>query len=259
MIFDTHAHYDDEAFDVDREELLAALPAAGVGRVIDVGASVSSSLQALELAERVDYIYASVGVHPSETPELETAGLDWLRDAAARKKAVAIGEIGLDYHWDEPPRDLQQKWFRAQLELAMELDMPVIIHSRDAAQDTYDILRETAGDRVRAVLHCFSYEWEMAKRFLDLGYYIGIGGVLTYKNARKQKEVLAAMPTGRLLIETDCPYLPPVPHRGERNSSLFLPLVVSEMAAIRGVSCEEIERVTWDNACRFYGMEQEST
>ena len=254
MIFDSHVHYEDEAFDADRDEILDSLTGAGIGRVVDVGSSQSTSAAALALAHRYDCIYAAAGVHPSDTPELETIGLSWLDEMAADARCAAIGEIGLDYHWDDPDRGIQRKWFRAQLEAALRLDMPVIIHSRDAAQDTYDIMKEIAGERVSAVIHCFSYEWEMAKRFLDLGYYIGIGGVLTYKNGRKQKEIVERMPLDRLLLETDCPYLPPVPYRGERNLSLYLPLVISEMARIRGLTPGEIEEITWENACRFYRL-----
>ena len=270
MIFDSHAHYDDDAFDIDREQLLAQLPASGVTRVVNVGSSARTTEQSLALAHKYDYIYAAVGIHPSDVldyeegrsviaigsdgarGELKTVDMDWLCEAAADKKAVAIGEIGLDYYWDEPEREIQKRWFREQLRVARDLDKPIIIHSRDAAKDTFDIMKEMGGDKLKAVIHCFSYEPEMAQEFLKLGYYIGIGGVLTYKNARKQKEVLSQMPLERLLLETDCPYLTPVPHRGERNSSLMLPLVIKEMAQIRGISEEEIERITYENANRFY-------
>ena len=254
MIFDSHAHYDDRAFDEDRERILEKLPAAGVGYVINVGSSTKTSVSSIALAHTYDYIYAAVGVHPSDVPELEDIGLDAIRHLAADEKSVAIGEIGLDYYWPEPDRDLQKKWFRAQLELARELDMPVIIHSRDAAEDTYEIMKEAGGSSIRAVIHCFSYEKEMAKRFLDLGYYIGLGGVLTYKNGRKQKEVMETLPLDRLLLETDCPYLSPDGHRGERNSSLNLPIVIDEMARIRGLDRSGIEDITCANAKRFYGL-----
>lgn len=274
MIFDSHAHYDDEAFDEDREAVLASLQGAGITKIVNVGSSFETTNSTLALARAHDFIYAAVGIHPSDTLDFEKgdrgdvsqchlfqednncATLDWLREAASDPKAVAIGEIGLDYYWDTPSRDIQKKWFRAQLGLARELDMPIIIHSRDGAQDTYDIMKEEGGETLKAVIHCFSYEKEMAKKFLDLGYYIGIGGVLTYKNARKQKEVLAEMPLDRLLLETDCPYLTPVPHRGKRNSSLHLPLVIKEMAAIRGVTEQEIEDITFSNACEFYRIEK---
>lgn len=258
MIFDTHAHYDDELYNEDRDELLASLPVNRVTRVVNVGASKKMTEDSITLAEKYDYIYAAAGIHPSEVMEYESglADMNWLREKASHKKVVAIGEIGLDYHYDEPPKEIQRKWFREQLKVASELDMPIIIHSRDAAKETYDIMKEMGGEKLKAVVHCFSYENEMAKEFLKLGYYIGIGGVLTYKNARKQKEVLAEMPLDRLLLETDCPYLPPTPHRGERNSSLYLPYVVKEMAQIRGISEEEIEDITYKNALRFYEINE---
>lgn len=266
MIFDSHAHYDDEAFDVDREELFANLKKAGISKVVNVGASFDMTNASIELAKTHDFIYAAAGVHPSDTTDFEMrtcddgtvlppkADLKWLEACAKMDKVVAIGEIGLDYYWDTPARNIQEKWFRAQLELARSLDMPIIIHSRDAAEDTYNIMKEMGGEKLRAVIHCFSYEKEMAERFLKLGYYIGIGGVITYKNARKQKEVVSSMPLDRLLLETDCPYLTPVPHRGERNSSLHLPLVIKEIAACAGVTEKEIEDITYNNACEFYNI-----
>ncbi|MBQ9387816.1 MAG: TatD family hydrolase [Lachnospiraceae bacterium] len=254
MIFDTHAHYDDEAYSADREEIISSLPASGIGAVVNVGANKASTGSSLALAEKYDFIYAAAGIHPSDVMEYEngTADTSWLEKCALAPKAVAIGEIGLDYHWDEPAREIQKKWFAAQLRVAKKLKKPVIIHSRDAAQDTYDILAAEGGSDIKAVIHCFSYGPDMARRFLDLGYYIGIGGVLTFKNAKKQKEVLAEMPLESLLLETDCPYMAPTPYRGERNSSLYLPLVVREMAVIRGITESEIEEITFKNAMDFY-------
>ena len=254
MIFDSHVHYDDKAFDEDRERLLDSLPSIGVGGAVNIGADKRSSENSIELAEKYDYIYAAVGIHPSDVMEYETgeASIDWLRQAATCKKVVAVGEIGLDYHWDEPEREIQKKWFRRQLLAAIELKKPIVIHSRDAAADTLDILKETGKDAVKAVMHCYSYEYEIAKRFLDMGCYIGIGGVLTFKNARKQVEVLKNMPLDRLLLETDCPYMAPAPHRGERNNSAFLPLVIEKMAEVRELPAEEIEKITFENALKFY-------
>ena len=256
MIFDSHAHYDDAAYDADRAQVLEGLNAAGIGLVMDVGANKASTIAAADLAQQYDFIYASAGFHPADAEELERGEADaaWLRAAAERPKVCAIGEIGLDYHWPEPGRDLQKKWFAAQLELAKELDKPIIIHSRDAAQDTYDMLKEAGGSSLTAVIHCFSYEKEMAARFLDLGYFLGIGGVLTYKNARKLKEVVQYMPLERMLLETDCPYLSPTPHRGERNSSLHLPLVLEEAARLMGRTAKEVEDATFENAKRFYRL-----
>ena len=255
LIFDTHAHYDDEAFDTDREELLASLPAQGIGRVVDVGASLSSSRQAKKLAEQYGYLYWAVGVHPNETAELTEDDLEWMGRQCRHEKCVAVGEIGLDYHWDEPEREIQKKWFAAQLELARREKKPVIIHSRDAAKDTADILTAQRAWEIGGVIHCYSYTKEMAGVFLDMGFFIGIGGVLTFQNAKKLKETAAYVPLERIVLETDCPYLAPVPNRGKRNCSLYLPYVVDALAQIKGVSQEEVRRVTWENAVRLYRMD----
>ena len=269
MIFDTHAHYDDEAFQADRAEVLNELSASGIRRVVNVGANRESTENSLKLAEEYDFFYAAAGVHPSDTAEFErspeetiregepAASLDWLRRCLRHPKAVAVGEIGLDYHWNEPDREIQKKWFSAQLTLAKELQKPVIIHSRDAATDTLDLIREAGGPDFSMVIHCFSYGVEMAREYLSMGYYLGVGGVLTFKNAKKLKEVVEYMPLDRLLLETDCPYMAPTPHRGERNSSLNLPYVVETIAAIKGVTGEEVEQITWENANRFYRIREQ--
>lgn len=253
MIFETHAHYDDEAFEEDREEILGRLSEAGVTAVVNAGASLASTRAAIGLAETHRFLYASVGIHPSETEELDEDNFAWLREAAAHPKVVAIGEIGLDYHWPEPGREIQKKWFVRQIALAKETDKPLIIHSRDAASDTLDIIRAEAADQ-SGIIHCFSYGVEMAKAYLDMGYYIGIGGVLTFKNAKKLKEVAAYTPLSRIVLETDCPYLAPEPNRGRRNSSLNLPYVVRELARIKQVTEEEVERVTFQNAVEVYRL-----
>lgn len=253
MIFETHAHYDDEAFEEDREEILGRLSEAGVTAVVNAGASLASTRAAIGLAETHRFLYASVGIHPSETEELDEDGFAWLREAAEHPKVVAIGEIGLDYHWPEPGREIQKKWFVRQIALAKETDKPLIIHSRDAASDTLDIIRAEAADQ-SGIIHCFSYGVEMAKAYLDMGYYIGIGGVLTFKNAKKLKEVAAYTPLSRIVLETDCPYLAPEPNRGRRNSSLNLPYVVRELARIKQVTEEEVERVTFQNAVEVYRL-----
>ena len=256
ILFDTHAHYDDDRFDEDREALLTALPGEGIRFVVNIGSDQISLNACKELAERYDHVYCALGLHPSEVEDADEKEVmaQLKKDALENPKVLAIGEIGLDYHWPEPGRDLQKKWFAAQLEAAKELDLPIIIHSRDAAQDTYDMMKEAGGSGLSAVIHCFSYEKEMAARFLNLGYYLGIGGGLTYKNARKLKEVAAFMPLDRMLLETDCPYLTPTPHRGKRNSSLFLPYVLEEAAGLRGCTAEEIENATLENAKRFYRL-----
>lgn len=254
-IFDTHAHYDDGAFDQDREELLASLPAQGIARVVNVGASLDSCKKTLELTERYGYIFGAIGVHPNETGELSEESMEWLKEQCGHKKCVAVGEIGLDYYWDEPERQIQKKWFVRQLDLARQVKKPVIIHSREAAKDTEDILTaERAGD-IGGVLHCYSYTKETARTYLDMGFYFGIGGVLTFKNAKKLKEAVTYIPLDRIVLETDCPYLAPEPNRGKRNSSLNIPYIVAAMAEIKGLEEEEIRRVAWDNALKLYRME----
>ena len=256
-IVDTHAHYDDEAFDGDRKELLSGLRSHGIGTVVNIGASMASCRTTLALAAEYPFIYAAVGVHPNETGELSEGDMDWLKAAAKEKKTVAIGEIGLDYYWDEPDREIQKKWFVRQLELAKETGLPVVIHSRDAAKDTLDIMKSEHHGETGGVIHCFSYGVEIAKEYLDMGYYLGIGGVLTFKNAKKLKEVAEYAPLSRLVLETDSPYLAPVPDRGKRNSSLELPYVVKALAEIRGITPEEVIRATAENARKLYRLPEE--
>lgn len=254
-IFDTHAHYDDKAFDEDRNELLISLPAQGIGRVVNVGSSLDSCKTTLELADNYDHIYGSIGIHPSDTAELTESDMDWLQAHCRHGKCVAVGEIGLDYYWDDPERELQKKWFVRQLELARQVKKPVIIHSREAAKDTADILTAEHAGEIGGVIHCYSYTKETAKTYLDMGFFFGIGGVLTFKNARKLKEAVEYIPMDRIVLETDSPYLAPVPNRGKRNSSLNLPYVVTAMARIKGLNEEEIRKITWDNALRLYHMD----
>lgn len=259
LIFDTHAHYDDAQFDEDREELLESLPVFGIGNVIDVGAGLKSTVRAVALAKKYPFIYAAAGVHPTETQELTEQNFSWLASQLDEEKVVAVGEIGLDYHWDSP-RDVQQYWFDRQLFLAVEKDLPVIIHSRDAAADTLEALRrvyddaQAGGKRLTGVIHCFSYGREMAREYVKMGFFLGIGGVVTFQNARKTKEVVTDTDLEHLVLETDCPYLSPEPHRGERNSSLYLPLVVQEIARLKGITPEEVIRVTARNAGRLYRL-----
>lgn len=256
-IFDTHAHYDDEAFDEDREELLNSLPENGIAKVVNVGSSLASCRRTIELMESHDFIYGAIGVHPSETAELTEESFDWLRRQCRLEKCVAVGEIGLDYYWDEPERELQKKWFVRQLALARESKLPVVIHSREAARDTADIMTsERAGD-IGGVIHCYSYTKETAGIFLDMGFFFGIGGVLTFKNAKKLKEAVEYIPMDRIVLETDCPYLAPEPNRGKRNSSLNLPYVVAAMAQIKGISEEEVRAAAWENAHRLYRIRKQ--
>lgn len=254
MIFDSHAHYDDRAFDEDRETLLAGMFSGSIETIINSGASIDSTKRTIELAEQYSQIYAAVGIHPEHTGELAEEHMQWLKGLLAHPKAVALGEIGLDYYWDEPERDIQKKWFIRQLHLAKEVGKPVVVHSRDAAKDTLDIMRAEYGKDYPAYIHCFSYSKETAREFLDMGCMIGIGGVVTFKNARKVKETVEYLPMDRLLLETDCPYLAPTPHRGERNKSAYLKLVAEEIARIKGLTAAEVEEITCRNAHRFFGI-----
>lgn len=252
MIFETHAHYDDQAFDADREELLIQLEKSRISCVVNVSSDLESCTRTLELTKRHPFLYGALGIHPSETGKLTEADIIWIGEKSEEKKIVAIGEIGLDYYWDEPDRDIQKKWFIRQLALAKEKRLPVIIHSRDAAKDTLDIMKEQCAEEIGGVIHCFSYGPEIAEEYLKMGFYIGIGGVLTFQNAKKLKEVVSMLPLDRILLETDSPYLAPVPNRGKRNSSLNIPYIIEEMARIKELSAEEIERATMANAKRLY-------
>lgn len=254
-IFDTHAHYDDKAFDEDREDLLASLPEKGIARVVNVGASMASCSRTVELMEKHDFIYGAIGIHPNETGELDEEKLKSLREMCLLEKCVAVGEIGLDYYWDKPERDIQKKWFARQMNLARECRLPIVIHSRDAAKDTVDIMTAEKAGEIGGVIHCYAYTKETAKIFLDMGFYFGIGGVLTFNNARKLKEAVEYIPLDRIVLETDCPYLAPAPDRGKRNSSLKLPAVVSALAGIKGITEKEAAQATWENSVRLYGME----
>ena len=253
-IFDTHAHYDDEAFDEDREALLASLPGQGIGRVVNIGASLASCRRTLELMDKYEYVYGAIGVHPSDTAELNEENFKQLEAWCRHEKCLAVGEIGLDYYWDEPEREIQKKWFVRQLDLARQLQLPVVIHSRDAAKDTIDIMTAQCAEEIGGVVHCYSYSKETARTFLDMGFFIGIGGVLTFKNAKKLKEAAQYIPMERIVLETDCPYLAPEPNRGKRNSSLNLPYVVAALAELKGITEEEVRRMTWDNALKLYRM-----
>ena len=254
MIFDTHAHYDDEQFDEDREELLASMQAYGVEAVTNIGASLASSQNTIELTKKYPFVYGAIGVHPNEVDELNEDGIAWLKENSALPKIVAVGEIGLDYYWDEPGREVQKKWFLRQLELAREVKLPVVIHSRDAAKDTLDIMKSFHAENLGGVIHCFSYTKEMAREYLNMGFYLGIGGVVTFKNAKKLKEVVEYMPMEQMVLETDCPYLSPVPNRGKRNSSLNLPYVVEEVARLKGISADEVIEITNRNAKTMYRL-----
>ena len=254
MIFDTHAHYDDDAFDEDRDALLAGMQEAGVESIVNIGASMASSKRSLELAKKYPFIYAAVGVHPDEVGELTEEKLQQLREWSMHEKVKAIGEIGLDYYWDKEGHDLQKHWFMRQMELAHERKLPMIVHSREAAKDTLDMVTAAKPLNLSGIIHCYSYSVEQAREYLNMGYYLGIGGVLTFKNAKKLKEVAEYAPLSQIVLETDCPYLAPVPFRGKRNDSSKLRYVAEELAAIKQVSVEEVIRITAENGKKLYGI-----
>ena len=254
MLFDTHAHMDDRAFDNDREELLRSLPEQGLTLVMNPGCSLESSRNASKLAQEYDYIYAAVGSHPDAADEVNEEVLDEYRKLCKlNPKIKAIGEIGLDYHYEDIPRDIQKQAFRAQMALADELDLPVIVHERDAHEDGMAIVKEFPN--VKGVFHCYSGSAEMARQLVDLGWYIGFTGVLTFKNARKAIETAAAIPLERIVLETDCPYMAPHPFRGKRNDPGYLYLMAEKLAQIRGIPVEEAIRATMENAKRLYRIE----
>ena len=253
MLFDTHAHYDDERFDEDREALLNAMPEKGVGLIVNPGCDLASSRTAVDMAQKYDFLYAAVGIHPENCGDFAPAMTDGLRALAKAPKVVAIGEIGLDYYWAEnPPKELQQEVLRRQLALAQELHLPVIIHDRDAHADTLAIVREFP--QVTGVFHCFAGSVEMAQTLIKMGWMLSFNGAATFKNAKKAPEVIAAVPLEKLMIETDAPYLTPVPHRGERNDSSYVRFVAEKIAEIKGISAEEVEKATWENGKAFFGI-----
>ncbi len=255
MIFESHAHYDDEAFDPDRDELLNSLQDYGIEAVVNVCASIESLDNTVQLMEQYPFIYGAIGVHPDEVGGMNKQVMEKIRRLCRHPKAVAIGEIGLDYHWDKENHDTQKKWFCAQMEIARQEKMPFIIHSRDAAEDTLSVMKELrAGDMYGGIVHCFSYSVEIAREYLNMGLYLGIGGVLTFSNGKKLKEVAAYAPLEQLVLETDSPYLSPVPNRGKRNSSLNLPYIAKELANLKGVPYDQVVDVTNANARKLFGL-----
>ena len=250
MFFDSHAHYDDARFDADRDALLAAMPGLGVCRVVNAGANVLSSRASVSLAEAYSFVYAAAGTHPHDAADLTDAGLAELESLCAHPKVVAVGETGLDYHYDHSPRDIQRHWFMRQLDLAARLALPVIVHSREAAADTFDIIKES---RVRrGVIHCYSGHAEQALAYIAMGFYIGVGGAVTFDKSKKLPETVARIPAERILIETDAPYLTPAPHRGKRNDSSYLKYIAEVIAGIKGITAEETARITRENAERLF-------
>lgn len=255
MIFDTHGHYDDHQFDEDRHELLCSMAAHGVGTIVNIGADMDSSKASLVLKRNYDFVYATLGVHPSEVEDLTERDMEWLASHAKEEKVVAIGEIGLDYHWPDPHPAIQKRWFVRQIELAQEVGLPIVVHSRDAAADTMDIITKTKAYECGGVIHCFSYSPEIAKKYVDMGFYIGIGGVVTFKNAKKCVRTVEQIPLENMVIETDCPYMAPEPHRGKRNDSTNLHYVVNRIAELKGVTPEQVMEVTAENARKMYRIQ----
>lgn len=248
-IIDSHAHYDDSSFDADREDILRELFSGEICKIVNIGCSVKSSYSSVKLAEEYAGIYAAVGLHPDAADEIDR--IDEIRRLCDNEKVVAVGEIGLDYHYEEHSRDIQKKAFEEQLKLAAELDMPVVIHSRDAWEDTMELLRKY---RPKGVMHCFSGSAETAREIVAMGMYVGFTGVVTFKNAKKALKALEAVPLDRLLVETDCPYMAPEPNRGKRNYSGYLSYTVAAMAAVKGVSPDEMAEITAENAERLFGI-----
>ena len=251
-IFETHAHYDDAAFDEDRESILDELHKGGIEYIVNIGCSMNNSRENVEFVKKRDYLYGTVGVHPSDVDILCDADMLELEQLAGRDRIIGIGEIGLDYHYEDTDKMCQKKWFAAQMDVARRLNMPIVVHSRDAAADTLDVMKAEHAGELGGVIHCFSYGVEMARQYLDMGYYIGVGGVVTFKNGKKLKEVVEYTPLDRIVLETDAPYLAPTPHRGKRNHSLFLPLVAEAIASIKKVDVNEVYEITFENAKKMY-------
>jgi TatD DNase family protein len=252
MIFESHAHYDDKAFDEDREMLLGSMQKNGIERIINVCAEVKGWDRTVELMERYPFIYGAVGVHPDDVGALNDEAIERMKKLCSHEKMAAVGEIGLDYYWDKEQHESQIYWFERQLEVAREEKLPFIIHSREAAKDTLDTMKRMNAGDIGGVVHCFSYGKEMAREYLNMGLYIGIGGVVTFKNARKLKEVVEYAPLESLLLETDSPYLAPAPYRGKRNSSLYIPYIIREISEIKKISPEEVEAKTRENAYKMF-------
>lgn len=254
MIIDTHAHYDDKAFDNDRHELLTSLEKSGIAAVVNVAADMKSLEDVPRLAHEYNFVYGAIGLHPDNVGALDDGVMDKMRHLLEDPKMVAVGEIGLDYHWNVEPKDVQMEAFARQIELAKEAGKPIMVHSREAANDTMQVIKDTRAYDAGGIIHCYAYSPEMAREYVKMGFYLGIGGTVTFKNARKIKEVVAEIPLESLVLETDCPYLAPEPNRGKRNSSLNLPYVAAKIAEIKGCRKEEVEEITYNNAKKLLGL-----
>lgn len=254
MLFDTHVHLNDEQFEEDLEEVIGRAQAEGVSHMVVVGFDRPTITRAMELAEAYDFIFACVGWHPVDAIDMTDEDLAWIEELAAHPKVVAIGEMGLDYHWDKSPKDVQKDVFRRQIRLAKKVKLPIVIHNRDATADVVEILREEGAGEIGGIMHCYSGSVEVAKECLDMNFYISLGGPVTFKNAKKPKEVAEAVPLEKLLIETDCPYLAPHPYRGKRNEPAYVKLVAEQIAELKGLAYEEVAEATTENAKRLFGI-----
>ncbi|GLI83651.1 TatD family hydrolase [Rossellomorea marisflavi] len=254
MLFDTHVHLNAEQFDEDVEEVIARAKEAGVENMVVVGFDRPTIERAMELVETYDFLYASVGWHPVDAIDMKDEDLDWIEEWTKHPKVVALGEMGLDYHWDKSPEDVQKDVFRRQIRLAKKVKLPIIIHNREATQDIVDILKEEGASEVGGIMHCFSGSPEVAKECVDMNFYISLGGPVTFKNARKPKEVAKEIPLEKLLVETDCPYLAPHPNRGKRNEPAYVRLVAEQIAELKEISIEEVEAATTRNAKKLFNI-----
>ncbi|MCK6208586.1 TatD family hydrolase [Bacillus infantis] len=254
MLFDTHVHLNAEQFEEDLEEVIGRAQAEGVSHMVVVGFDRPTITKAMELAEAYDFIFACVGWHPVDAIDMTDEDLAWIEELAAHPKVVAIGEMGLDYHWDKSPKDVQKDVFRRQIRMAKKVKLPIVIHNRDATADVVEILREEGAGEVGGIMHCYSGSVEVAKECLDMNFYISLGGPVTFKNAKKPKEVAEAVPLEKLLIETDCPYLAPHPYRGKRNEPAYVKLVAEQIAELKGLAFKEVAEATTENAKRLFGI-----
>ncbi|SHH46150.1 TatD DNase family protein [Caloranaerobacter azorensis DSM 13643] len=254
MLIDSHAHLDDKRFDKDRDKIIKNLKDNDVSIVINPGADLASSIKAVALAEEYENIYAAVGIHPHDAKTMDEDTIEVLKSLLKKDKVIAVGEIGLDYHYDFSPRDVQKKWFREQIKLAKEFNLPIIVHDREAHKDVYDILKEEQDGTLRGVLHCFSGSVEMAKEYIKMGFYISFAGPITFKNAKTPREVAKAIDINRILIETDSPYLTPHPHRGKRNEPLYVRYVAAMIAELKGMTIEEVAHITAENTKKLFNI-----
>ncbi|KPL58085.1 TatD family hydrolase [Rossellomorea vietnamensis] len=254
MLFDTHVHLNAEQFDEDLEEVLSRAKEAGVEKMVVVGFDRPTINRAMELIGQYDFLYAAIGWHPVDAIDMNDEDLTWIEELSQHPKVVAIGEMGLDYHWDKSPKDVQKEVFRKQIQLAKKVKLPIVIHNREATQDIVDILREEGAEEVGGIMHCFSGSPEIAQECVEMNFYISLGGPVTFKNAKKPKDVAKEIPLEKLLIETDCPYLAPHPYRGKRNEPAYVKLVAEQIAELKEVSLEEVEKITTENAMKLFNI-----